>query len=502
MLAKRFALDAVSSYGRYLVSFMVAFLLVPVMVQSLGVEDFGLLSLMFSVLGVVGLLDLGFGAAVVKYVAESRGQGSIQRRNEIVSTLLAGYLMLGLVACVAIAGLALVFNQAFSVPVTHYARAHSLLWILGFRMVVLQLPLSLFRGLLFGEQRILSVNVISALSNLAYGAGAALVLLSDMGVLMVAWVSLGVMVLEHVAYIVVAYMVIPNLELSYWAVNRERFWEVSTFSWHQFVCDGAALILLQVDLILVQVLAGLSDVAIYAVALRLASQAHLFCKQFVNTLSPRFAQLSGRNEKGAIGRLFLAATEVAVAPSLVLLSAVLLFGQQGLLLWVGSPFDEAWPLLCILFVAVAVGIPQSVAGNLLANTGYHRWLSRASALSVVANIVLSLSLFPYLGLLGVALGTLLSKLFVDYPLVVAKACRIHNIPFWGFLLRLALGTGGPLIVSVGVMLALRAFAGAESLLGLVLIGITSAASYVAFFLLYRRRKLQPDLTLAELPEMG
>src|SRR5438128_217783 len=52
---------------------LVAFLAVPVLVSHLGVDRFGLLSLVWLVIGYFGLFDLGLSRALTQLVAEKLG---------------------------------------------------------------------------------------------------------------------------------------------------------------------------------------------------------------------------------------------------------------------------------------------------------------------------------------------------------------------------------------------------------------------------------------------
>ena len=71
----QFAVNAAANYGKMLVQIAAVFVLTPYIIAHIGPADFGLWSLVISWLGLLGLLDLGFGTGVVKYVAECQGSG-------------------------------------------------------------------------------------------------------------------------------------------------------------------------------------------------------------------------------------------------------------------------------------------------------------------------------------------------------------------------------------------------------------------------------------------
>ena len=73
-------LNTLTNYLRFGITAVVFFLLTPYIIDRIGTEDFGLWSLVFSILGLFGLMDFGFTTGAVKYVAECKGSGDDERR--------------------------------------------------------------------------------------------------------------------------------------------------------------------------------------------------------------------------------------------------------------------------------------------------------------------------------------------------------------------------------------------------------------------------------------
>ena len=151
-------------------------LLTPYIVEKLGTDDFGLWSLTLSFLGFFSLLDLGLGAAVVKYVAECRGARDHERRNQIVSTLFVAYIALALISVLILGALSPFYGELMNLPVQGRDKALMLLWLMAFRLVFLPLPMGMYRSGLHGEQKFYSTNMAQVVSLTLYGVGAYVVL--------------------------------------------------------------------------------------------------------------------------------------------------------------------------------------------------------------------------------------------------------------------------------------------------------------------------------------
>jgi O-antigen/teichoic acid export membrane protein len=414
------AFNTLTSYLRYSLSFLVSFLLIPFMLGKVGSEDFGLWSLLFSVVGFVGLLDCGFAVGVVKISAECRGSGNPEKRNRLLSAILLLYLVLAAATVLLTLLLMPLLPHWLGLGESKTPQALSLLWLLLLRSVVLQLPLSVFKGILFGEQQIVQVNLISAFQNLLYGLFTWLALSNGYSIIACGAASLVAMLIEHLLYVWAAYAYIPHFQLSYQGFQRKELSEIFSFNRHQFLSDVSAIVILQADLIIVKTLYSLHEVALYAIALRLATHGYYLVKQFVNLLAPIVGELKGAGNSHQLGQLTIKSTRLALTVAIPLWLSVLFLGDPLLRFWAGNEMGAAFPVLLALMSAVLIGVPPMVASVILAMSGGHKKTSRAALVGVCTNVGLSY-LFAYpLGLVGIAIGTLVTKIVVEYPLVAKE----------------------------------------------------------------------------------
>jgi O-antigen/teichoic acid export membrane protein len=476
--------NALTSYGRLGLSLIVFFFLTPYFIRTLGAEDYGLWVLAFSLVGFLGLLDLGFGTGVVKYVAEYRGTGDVERRNQVLSTVLPVYLGLAGAAAAGVFGLTLGLQGLFDIPSGHLEKALWVFWIIAARSVILSLPLSLFKGILFGEQKIYLLNGVQGASTLLYAGFAWLTLEAGLGLVALALVNLGVMLVEHAGYVVLSFRIVPDLHLSPKLFRRDLLKEVGSFSLFSSVVAVAALVLLRTDPVIIKLYLPLSAVAVYAVALKIAEYGVILTKQLINVLTPLMAELHGSGEGEKIRFLLLNTTRFALAPALAGVVIVCVLGSEVLEAWVGPEFSAAWPILVILMVAGAASVPQMMASNVLTMTGHHRFTAMAAALSVALNLGASLLLIRPWGLLGVATGTLIATLAIDLFFVVPRALRVNGIGASRFLRRLAPSVVIPSASQFTVTLGFKAALTPESLFELGLVSLPGLIVFVGTFWIF------------------
>src|SRR5439155_6474815 len=144
------------------VPLLVGLVAMPIMIRSLGEVRFGLLALMWAIIGYFSLLDLGLGRATTKFVAEALAEQDARRARQVAGFAAAGQTALGVVAGAVLAAVTpWVVAELLRVPAGLRVEAgQALRWLaLSVPFVVLSLNL---RAVLEGAQRFDLANLIRA----------------------------------------------------------------------------------------------------------------------------------------------------------------------------------------------------------------------------------------------------------------------------------------------------------------------------------------------------
>lgn len=427
--ARRVARESLTSYARYAVVIAVQIALVPFMISALGDEGYGLWTLSFSVLGFLSLADFGLTTGVVRFVAECKGSGDVDRRNRMLSTVAMIYLALA-AGCVAVlAAFTPIYAGAFDIPEATRADALAVLWILAGRSVAVSLPLAVWRSAVFGDRHVALFNAIEAIGTVAWAVGAYAVLASGGGIVWVAWANLAALAIQFGSFVVAAYRLVPDLRVSWRLADRRLLGEAAAVGLSQLVVSVSALVLLRAAPMVVQLRLGLAEVALYGVALKVAENVLMLFKQGVHVLAPVAAELKGRGDEAAIRRVVLSGSRLTFAPAAIVAALGWALGGAALSHWIGPDYARGGLVLGILLTAMALLMPQTVASTVFTMTGLHRLTSYAAMASVALNLALSVALVLRVGLEGVALGTLGATLIVDVGAIAWLTRRFLRVPY-------------------------------------------------------------------------
>src|SRR5690242_3734802 len=139
---------------------VVAVFSIPILIQGLGKERFGVLTLAWALIGYASLFDLGLGRALTQLVAKKLGAGEDSEIPTLVWTSLVLMLVLGLVG--TLVGVVLspwLVHHALNVPVALQPEALRSFYLLGLSIPIVISTAGL-RGLLEAHQRFGLINAL------------------------------------------------------------------------------------------------------------------------------------------------------------------------------------------------------------------------------------------------------------------------------------------------------------------------------------------------------
>jgi O-antigen/teichoic acid export membrane protein len=367
--------------------------LIPLYIRYLGVEAYGLIGIFTILQSLLSAFDMGMrptlSREMARFTAGARDGQSIRdllRSVEIIGVAIACTAGLGL--WFAAPWLASGWLRVESLPLSAVAQA--------FRMVAVVIALrfveSIYVSSLVGLQLQVRENVVSgAMATLRdLGAVGVLIWLSPTVTAFFAWHGL-VSLLTVVVLSISTYQALP-------AVDRAGRYSASAllgirhFAAGMTVITLLALLLTQLDKILVARLLPLKEFTHYAVAGMVASALHILVAPIAAAFSPRLAELVARKDESSLRHTYHQAAQmvsVLTGSAAVLLIA---FGDTALLVWTADSAltQKVAPLARILTVGTLLNALMWIPYQLQLA---HGWTSLGAKINSVAVAVLVPALF-------------------------------------------------------------------------------------------------------------
>lgn len=454
-------------------------LMLPYNISKLGQSDYGLWMVAGSITAYFSILDLGYGGALVKFVAQYRARRDAAAINEILSTLFVVFTCGSLVAWLAAAVIGWKIGAIFHLDPAQAATGRIVLLIVAAH-VASGFAFSVFGAVINGFQRYDLNNIVGAATSVVVALVNVAVLAAGYGLVELVAAVTSVRFLSYFLYRYNAYRVFPALSVRPSRFRLARLKEVTGFSVFVLMLDWAARVNYSLDAVVIGATLGTAAVAVWTVPQRLIEAIQRLTNQVNDVIFPAVVDSDTAERTDRLRLILVQGTRISLA--LVLPATIVLFALAGPMVqaWVGPGFSDAVPVAMLLAGAVAARVGSATAMTILKGAGRHQLLAWTNLTTAVSNVSLSLLLVYHLGLPGVALGTLgpvaASALFVVFPM----ACRRVGLPLGEALRQAVWPATWPAAVMAAWLLVARPFVPA-SLPAVALHAVVAGALYLALF---------------------
>ena len=272
-------------YLAYLIDAVLGLVMLPFNVAHLGMAAYGLWVLTTSVTAYLSMLDLGYGGALVRFVAQYRARRDATALNEVLSTLAVVYSTIGAITYTIVLVVAANVHHLARLTPDQLSTARTLLLIVGAN-VALRFVFGIYGGVIVGFQRYHLNNLTSIGTSLAVAGTNVLVLLGGHGLVELVAATTAVRVAALFIYRLNAARVFPGLALDWRLFRRERLREVTGFSVFMIALDAAYRVNYSSDVMVIGALLGAPAVALWAPAQRLTEVTLRLSNQLSEALFP------------------------------------------------------------------------------------------------------------------------------------------------------------------------------------------------------------------------
>ena len=377
----------------------VALVTIPIYVRHVGDARYGVISIMWVLLGYFGFLDLGLSRAATNALAKLR-EASPQERARVLLTTLAlnfGFGVVGAATLLILGGYLL--ERFISIPdALRPEVARSFPWIAAL------FPLALISGVGIGalesRERFLLANVLQilgmSLTQIAPAVMAVAVSPSLTAVIPTA-------VIAQASSVVVVLSVVYRLEgpFSVRAFDRREARALLGYGGWISVSNLIGPLLLSFDQFLIGSIMGVAAVAHYAVPMNLVTRSQIFPAALARTFFPRMSGLSAGDARvlGARAISSLGYGFAAVCAPAIILSPI--FFRY----WIGGEFAlHAAPVAQILFLGAWINGLAFIALTLIQSQGRPDITGKLHMIEIVPFLVILWTLTSTLGINGAAIA--------------------------------------------------------------------------------------------------
>lgn len=389
-------------FSTWILPLGLSFIATPIIVKSLGNEDYGIYAL---ILGFIGYsFNFNLGRAITKYIAEYRAKGELTKINDVISSTLILNLIVGMTGVLTICLLAdWLVKDIFQIEVNSQSKTITAFYIASAIVFITTLN-QVFNSILQGLQRFDTFSKIYNISSFAILIGNILLALNGFGLIALLLWNFIVISLIFIILVITTKRVLPRLRLSS-TINKEILKLILKFSigiiGYQILSNF--LLLFERGWVIRQL--GEESLTFYVVPLVLAIYIHSFIASLLLVIFPLASELD--QDRVKLKKLYLKATKIVCFLVIFLGTTLVVESRLFLSLWMGSEFAEkSWLLLILHTITFSIVAIQIVSWQTTEGLGYSNYNFFIFIFCLVIGLFGMIYLTPVYGSVGVAIGRL------------------------------------------------------------------------------------------------
>ena len=419
---RRAGFTAAAAFAAKIVGVAAVFVTVPLTLNYLGSERYGLWMTISSVSLMLGFADLGIGNGVLNAVADAHGRDDRRSGREAVSS---GLFLLSLISVTVVAVFAVVYTfvpwaRIYNVTSADAMREAGPATAVFFLVWALNIPLDVVQRVQLGYQKGFVNYAWQAAGSLFALAGAVLAIVAEAGLPWLVLALTGGPLLAVALNGAVEFGWVRRWLRPAWShVAPAVAGRILRLGVWFFIIQLAMTLAYTSDYFVVAQVLGSAEVTQYAVPARLFAFIGVLVAMLVTPLWPAYGEAMVRGDIRWVKRTLvrtLVLTFVLIAGPVVVL---VVFGRPLIHLWVGDTVDPSYWLLVGLAVwALMSGLGSTVA-VFLNGVSVLRFQAVCAVLMAVTALVLKIVLVRRWGVAGVPWALVIAyTVFVVVPFVV------------------------------------------------------------------------------------
>jgi len=450
--------NTVINYGIRFWGFFLTFILFWFIVRHIGETDYGIYLFVTAITGYFGILDLGIGNSLVKFVAEYHAKDDKEKLNEVINTTFFIFLFIGIVGAILLFligtfllnYLASVFTALDSPD--FYPKARAIIYILGANFIF-SLALASLRGVLAGLQRYDILALITFIMTLINLSVVVVVLSLGFGIIELVFYTTCMGLLGFILMAHYVHKLLPDFSIEFSSMKRGMIKVLLDLSMSVFLLSVFIMVIYYTDRLVIGLMIDVTLITFYQAAWKIYNIPGKISEIGLYAVIPAASELEVTNNLPALRRLFLRGTKYVLAMCFAFAIPLIFLAEDILTFWMWDEYGKYYLIVQILVIALFFDFNNYVATQIL--IGMNKIKKFVKYYGVVAILNLTLSIFLVqqgYGMTGVALGTtipfaILEVFFLRHVLnvlginwkVYLKAVFVKTYPFAGIVAVLMYG---------------------------------------------------------------
>lgn len=407
-------IGVVFSYFSMGIGFLIYFFLTPFILNKVGKTEYGLYSLVLSIVNYLNLLEFGLNSAYIRYYLKfkiEKNNNKIKRLNGTFFLIFLGIGTIAVLFCILISlKVDLILKQDLSIE--YVFKMKKMLYVISF-MVLFSFVNIIFNCYLTANEKFIFQRGIQLLKIVLDPIIIILFLIIGYDILGIIYTKTFLTILVTIINIQYCIRKI-KMEFTFKFLELNYLKEMFTFSSFIFLQMIMDQLLWNIDKIILSKVSGIEEVAVYSLAAQINTYYIMIATVISGVFIPQinklvFSQEYNECEKNNLLTILMG--KVGRIQFLILCPVILnliLFGKQFISLWVGASYTNCYYISLLLTIPITIPLVQCIGEGIERAKNMQKFMCIVGALLAVLNLLISISLAKLYGGIGSAVGTALT----------------------------------------------------------------------------------------------
>jgi O-antigen/teichoic acid export membrane protein len=432
-MTTRLARSVSTNWLNFAVNVLISFFLAPFVVRHLGSIYYGIWAVALQVTGYIYLLDFGVRESVVRYTSKYVARKQHTRLSQTLTVAMIVYLPIMLIALLVTALCVWGLPHWFDIDPKYATEARWAVLFVGLTIAQTFL-FNVFSGILIGLHRNDVTNLIAIIVALLRTVAIVAFLAAGYGLITLSAVQFAAAAVMGIVTAVVALRALrlAGVRFSLKLPRRRRFTAIARrvlgYGFFVLVNNIGQKTIQASSVVIVAAFLPLTSVTYYAIAGSLVDPLRNLLATTAHAFSPVASHYHTLRESEQLRRMFLTGTRLTALVALPITLAFCFLGRDFIGMWMGHEFmGPSGSVLAVLAITQMISAPHFVMTTLLYGISRPRVIAVLRVCEAIANLALSITLAQTMGLVGVALGTLIPHAIVVLIVLPLRVCPIVGL---------------------------------------------------------------------------
>lgn len=440
--SKQRKIGAIMSYASVIINTLVTLIFTPFLIRSIGQSEYGLYSLVSSIIGYLTVLDLGFGDAIIVYTSKYHSQQKFDEEKKLHGMFKVIYTIIGIIA--AVLGIILYFNVDLIFGQTmssmELQKAKIMMLILSFNLFI-AFSFSIYSAIVSAYEKFVFQKILSLLSTVLKPLIMIPLLILGFKSISLVLVITALNVLSSISnYIFCKKRLRINVKSE--KFDKKLFKEIFSYSFFIFLNVIVQKVNYSVDHFVLGAVSGTIAVSIYSVAGQFSNLFRNIASSCSNVMLPKISKMISRDASDEeLSNEFIKLGRLQWYVIFLILSGFIIFGKQFILFWVGDSYNTSYYIALILLIPESFVLVQNIGVYIMQIKKKHKFKAIAATITAILNLIISIPLAKMYGGIGSAIGTCLALIICNLIIIniyYQKKVGLNILKFWKNILLISL----------------------------------------------------------------